>query len=391
MSHNYSAITMAIFGVLFAGSAFSAEFEPMSANLGGFEVTPSLGLTLGRDSNVGLSNGAQTATNFTMLNPRLSIGLPTHGQLYGLNYAGVFTRYTGSKTDNFNDHKFRLYADNVWSARVNSNLNVDYIKGHDGRNALLFNNKELWHSTGLSAMGHYGAEGAQGQFEVAVGQMQKRYDTNNSGATQLYNNNQTDLSGTFLYRVAPATQMFIEASNVKFSYLQAHPTTNLDSTQQAYMVGVKWDATAKTTGSAKFGTMKKTFSLGQLPSATTAVWDAKIKWAPKTYSTIEASLAQKANEYGGLGSFILSRDTDLTWVHSWTSYVTSSLKFGDGTDTFKSSARVDKRQVYGLGLTYGFRPWLRAGVGYDHTKRTSTDPVVGYTKSVTMFTLEGSL
>jgi len=392
MSHNYSAITLAVFGVLLAGSAFAVDFEPMSANLGGFEVTPSLGLTLGRDSNVGLKSGAQTASNFTMLNPRLSIGLPTHGQLYGLNYSGVFARYTGSKTDNYLDHNFRLYADNVWSARVNSKLNVDYTKGHDGRNALLFVNKELWHNTGVSAMAHYGAEGAQGQFEVSAGQQQKRYDSNISGATQLYNHNTTDLSGTFFYRVAPATQMFIEASNSKFTYQTASPKS-LDSTQQSYMVGVKWDATAKTSGSAKFGTMKKTFSLGQLPSATSTVWDAGVKWAPKTYSIVEVSLAQKGQEYGGAGSFILSRDADVSWKHDWTSYVTSTLKYVDGTDTFKADplARVDKRQAYGLGVTYGFRPWLRAGIGYDHTKRTSTNAVVGYTKSVTMFTLEGSL
>ncbi len=391
MLHKYSTITITVFSALMAGSSYAAEFEPLTKNMGAFEVTPSLALTVGRDTNVGLSNGAQTASNFTLLNPRLSIGLPTHGQVYGAKYSGFFGQYSASTRDNYNDHYFGLYADNVLSARLNTTLNVDYLKGHDGRNALLFRNKELWHSTGINAMGHYGVAGAKGQFELSAGQTSKRYDSNNSLNTQYYDHDRTDFSGTFFYRVAPATQMFVEASNAQFTYLIAQPTKSLNSTQQSYMVGVKWDATAKTTGSIKFGTMKKSFATGQLPSATSSVWDAKVKWEPKTYSRFEASLKQGANEYGGVGSFIISRDTDLKWMHDWTSYVTSTLSLTDGADSFKASARADKRQTYGVHVTYGFRSWLRAGVGYQHLKRTSTDPIVGYTKSVTMFTLEGSL
>jgi len=387
----YSAISVAVLGVLMTGSSVAAEFEPLSVKAGAFDVTPALALTVGRDSNVGLSNGAKTSTNFTLLNPSVIIGLPVHGQMYGAKYSGLFGRYTGSRTDNYNDHNFDLFADNVWSSRLNTLVKVDYLKGHDSRNALLFKNKELWHATGLSAMGHYGVEGAQGQFELAAGKMSKRYDSNNSGFTPIYDYDRTDLSGTFFYRVAPATRMFVEASHSKFNYVIALPGKNLDSSQQSYMVGVKWDATAKTTGSVKFGTTKKSFDSGLLPSGSFAVWDAKVTWAPKTYSRLDASLKQGANEYGGLGSFMQTRDADFNWMHDWTSYVTSTLSFGDGSDNFQAATRVDKRQHYGARVTYGFRTWLRAGVEYQHSKRTSTDPLVGYTKGVTMLTLEGSL
>ena len=404
MSHKYSIIFIALFGVLLAGTTVAADmgagtkigpsdesgFNPKTIDAGGFQIMPWLGLSVGSDSNVGLSNGAKTSTTFTLLNPNILIGLPTRGQYYGASYSGSLRRYTASPIDNYNDHKFGLVADNVWSGRINTLVNADYNKSHDSRNALLFKNKELYHTAGIKARGHYGAEGAQGQFELSLGQLSKRYDTNNSTFTQIYNHDRTDLSGAFFYRVAPLTQMFVEVTNSKFAYV-AVGSKKFDSTELGYKLGAKWEATAKTTGIVKIGSTKKTFNLGLLPSGTTTVWDAEVEWAPRTYSKVNASMHQRANEYGGTGSFIISRDTDLRWTHDWSSYVTSALMFGDGADTFQASTRVDKRQTYGMRVTYGFRSWLRAGVEYQNTKRTSTDALSNFTKAVTMLTLEGAL
>ena len=398
MLHKYSMVVMAVCGVLVAGTSAAAGmgpaseggFDPKTIKAGGFEVMPWLGLSVGRDSNVGLSNGAQTSTNFTLLNPNVVIGLPIRGQYYGLGYSGNFRRYTASAIDNYNDHKLELVADNVWSARLNTLVNADYNRSHDSRNALLFRNKELFHTAGVKGKVHYGAAGAQGQFELAAGQLTKRYDTNNGGSTQFYNHDRTDVSGAFFYKIAPLTQVFVEASDSKFTYVDL-ASKRLDSNEQHYMVGAKWEATAKTTGIVKFGTMKKSFNLGTLPSGSSAVWDAEVEWKPKTYSRVNASMHQRANEYGGTGSFIISRDADLKWSHDWTSYVTSALTFGDGADTFQASPRADKRQTYGLRVSYGFKSWLRAAIEYQHTKRTSTDALSNYTKAVTMLTLEGAL
>lgn len=400
MSRKLFNVSLAAMGVLCAGVAVAADNQEQAGdqqakgagviNAGGFEIRPKLVLTLGRNDNVGLNSGAKTASTFTLLNPNVVIGLPTHGQLYSASYTGKYAQFSGSGIDNYNDHAFGVAADNAWSARLNTLLNVDYVKGHDGRNALLFANKELWHTTGIKGKVHYGAEGAQGQFELAAGQISKRYDSNNSGATHLYNNDNTDLTGTFFYKIAPATQLFVEAGNAKFAYVDA-ASKRLDSTQQSYMLGVKWEATAKTTGSFKIGRMDKSFSLGLLPSGRSTVWDGAVTWSPKTYSVVDVSVSQKANEFGGVGSFIISRDTDLVWKHDWSSYITSALSFGDGVDDFQAANRVDKRQTYGAKLTYGINRWLSAGIGYQHSKRDSTTPALSYTQSVSMLILEGTL
>lgn len=399
MSYKLSAVSVAVISVFLAGAAGAAGmgpqpgsmFEPSTVRMGGVEVTPWLGLTQGINDNVGSAN-VKSSSNFTMLNPNVVVSLPTRGQLYSAKYSGAITRFSASSIDNYSDHSLGLIADNVWSGRMKSLVNLDYIKGHDGRNARMFANKEVWHTTGLNGVAHYGAEGAQGQFEAEAGVIAKRYDSNNGGATQNFDYDRSNLRGAFFYKVAPATQMFVEASNAKFAYVAA-VSKPFDSNEQRYMVGVKWDATAKTMGSFKLGTMKKSFNQGVNAARTATVWDADINWTPKTYSRFDASLSQTAFESGGASasSFVISQNSQLKWTHDWTGYITSAVSMEDGVDTFQASTRVDKRQSYGLKATYGFKPWLRAGLEYKNTKRNSSITVWTYNQAITMFTLEGSL
>jgi hypothetical protein len=227
-------------------------------------------------------------------------------------------------------------------------------------------------------MVHYGADNAQGQFELTAGQIAKRYDSNNSGLTQRLNSDVTNFTGEFFYRVAPATQMIF------------------------HLVGAKWEATAKTTGSFKVGQVKKSFKTAGLASNTNTAWDADVTWSPLTYSNVVFSLHQKAAESNGTGGITLngqanmggsmvSRDSNVDWNHEWASKVKSKLSFGDGVDTYLLSTQVNKRQTYGAGLTYTVNRWLNAGVDYKYSKRNSTNAAMTYNQNVLMFVLDGTL
>lgn len=408
MSQKLSKISIAVMSVLFAGVAVAADVQQQSNDkqnnasgvitAGGFEIRPTLSLAIGKNDNVGLANGAlaaKTSSNFTKLSPRIVVEMPTQGQVYSATYSGTYANYTGSTVDNYYDHGFGLAAKNDWSTRVNSLINVDYNKGHDGRNALgIVNNgfKQLWHTTGVKGMVHYGADGAQGQFELTAGQIAKRYDTNNGGTgTSLMNNDATNLMGAFFYKVAPATHMIVQAGTTSFSYLDAAAKAR-DSKEQQYMVGVKWDATAKTSGSVKVGKVSKSFNIGTPPSSSSTAWDANVTWSPLTYSVVNVSLSQKAAESFGTGSYMVSRDSNVDWTHGWSSHIKSKLSFGDGVDTYQApSNQINKRQTYGAKLSYEVNRWLNAGVEYQNTKRNSNVAAMNYTQSVSMLVLDGTL
>lgn len=402
MSRKLSNLSVPVLCVLMSGAAVAADMQDQSGNkqnsaegtinAGGFVIKPTLNVVLGKNDNVGMANGVKTASNFTKINPRVSVAMPTHGQVYSATYAGSYANYSGSTVDNFTDHNFGLAANNDWSSRVNTMVNVDYNKGHDGRNALPNANtfKESWHTTGVKGMAHYGADNAQGQFELTVGQIAKRYDTNNSTRTQLMNIDTTNVVGAFFYKIGAATHMIVQAGNTKLSYLDAAAKIR-DSAEQQYMIGVKWDATAKTSGNIRIGQVRKTFNLATTPSATSSTWDGNIKWSPLTYSIVDLTLSQKAAESFGTGSFMISRDTTIAWSHEWASKIKSNLNIGDGLDTYQNIAQTNKRQTYGAKVSYAVSRWLNAGLEYQNSKRNSTSAPLTYTQSQTMLVLDGTL
>lgn len=410
MSLKLSKLSIAIVGVMLSGASIAADGQDQNSdksgakqqgqtegviNAGGLEIKPTLSLMVGKNDNVGLANPALAAVRsatFTKLAPKVVVEMPTHGQVYSATYSGTYAQYSGVNTDNYNDHNFGLAANNDWSTRVNSLINVDYNKGHDGRNVLPTGNQflEHWHTTGIKGMAHYGADGAQGQFEVTAGQLIKRYDSNNSGLTQRMNTDTTNLLGAFFYKIAPATNMIFQLGNTKIAY--ADPAVNTrDSNELQYMMGVKWDATAKTTGSFKIGQVRKSFVVAGTPSSTNTAWDSEVIWSPLTYSNVNISLHQKAAESFGTGSFVIARDSNIDWTHEWTGHVKSKLSFGDGNDTYQNSTQVNKRQTYGGKLTYEINRWLNAGIDYQNAKRTSNVAAMSYTQNITMLILEGSL
>ena len=409
MTQKLSGIYVAVLSVLLTGTAVAAEdmqgadkqngvsgqsSAPGVINAGGFEITPTLGLSAGTNDNVGLSSGAvpKTSSSFTILRPSVAVDMPTNGQVYSANYSGAYANYTSSSQDNYNDQNFGLAAKNDWTSRVNSLVNVDYKNGHDGRNAMPTGDisKELWHTTGVKAMAHYGADGAQGQFELTAGQLSKRYDTNLSGFTQILNYDATPVTGAFFYKVAPATHMIFQAGTTNYSYQNAAAKI-YDSKEQQYMVGVKWEATAKTTGNIRVGTVSKSFSSG-FPTVSSPVWNAAVAWSPRTYSVVNFALSQAAAEAYGVGSSMISRDSIVNWTHEWSSYVKSMLSYDDGLDTFQfPSGMVFKRQTYEAKLSYAVNRRLNAGVDFQNWKRSANVAAFNYTQSIAMIVLDGSL
>ena len=408
MSYKLSSISLVVTGALLAGVATAADMQtadkqnsntgqnsaPGVINAGGFEIKPALGLSIGTNDNVGLSSGAvpKTSSSFTILRPSLLIDMPTNGQVYSATYSGVYANYTSSSQDNYNDQNYGLAAQNDWTARVNSLVNFDYNIGHNARNALPTANlsKELWHTTGVKGKVHYGADGAQGQFELTAGQVVRRYDTNNSGFTQLYNYDATPVTGSFFYKVAPATQMILQAGTTSYSYQNAAAKI-YDSKEQQYMVGVKWDATAKTSGNIRYGSVTKSFNSGTFATVTSPAWNAAVTWSPRTYSVVNFALTQATAEGYTMGSSVISRDSIVNWTHGWSSYITSMLSYDDGNDTFQGVNTVNKRQTYEAKLSYAVNRWLNAGVDFQNWKRNSNIAGLNYTQSIAMIVLDGTL
>ena len=366
------------------------QLKPAGIKLEPFEITPWIVAGMGNDDNVGLSDANKLSSRMTVLNPGVSAALRGETQSYVGEYSGNYGRYASSSVDNYNDHTLAFDADNTWTGRLNTHVRLDYLKGHDPRNALRLNTApERWHTSSMRGAMHYGADGAQGQFEAEAGYGTKRYDTN-TVVTSGFDRDQRTLAGTFYYRLAPATQALVQVRDTHFAY--AYPFSSaMSSTERRYLLGIKWMATAMTSGAFKIGSMKKTFDTGVLPAGSGTTWEGSVKWSPLSYSIVDLSMLRTMNEATGTGNFIISNQQSLAWNHDWSSHATSTLAFDNAADTFQGIAREDKRKNYGMKISYGVRRWLRLGAELQRQNRSSTDAQFTYTRNLTLFTLEGSL
>jgi hypothetical protein len=415
MTNNLSKLSIIVMSVLMANAAAAIDGNEIKGvdqlnsgndtiNAGGFVIKPAVTLAVGYNDNVGLVSDAlhKDSSTFVQVTPKVSIDMPIRGQVYSATYAGNYANYTSSTHDNYSDYNLGLAAENNWDTRLNSLINYDYQAGHDARNSLPFASgngqlitivpSENWHTNGLKGMVHYGAQGAQGQVELAAGLLEKRYDSNNSGVTQTFDHDEINFNGDFYFKIAPSTQMIFEAGATKYSYIDAVTSNKLNSTEQQYLVGVKWDATAKTSGTIKLGSNKKSFDSGFNPSNSSTAWDANVTWMPLTYSVVNFRLAKHASESYNVGSFIVSRDSTVNWAHQWQSRLKSTLMANKGTDTYQNTNQEFKRDMYSAQLSYEINRWLNAGIKYQYMKRdASSSPALSYTQNLSMLVIDGTL
>ncbi|MDD2684788.1 MAG: outer membrane beta-barrel protein [Gallionella sp.] len=365
------------------------QLNPASIKAEPFTITPWANLIAGSDDNVSLASAVKTKSNFYVFNPNVMAGLRSGMHTYTAMYSGNFARYTSSSQDNYNDNAVGFDANNSWTARFNTLVHLDYLKGHDGRNALGNgrNTLERWHNTGLRAKAHYGAEGAQGQFEVAAGLSNKRYETN-LAVMNVYDVDKRDLSAAYFHRVGAATQAIIEVRDAHLTYPMS---ANSSSTERRYLVGAQWEATAKTSGSFKIGRMNKSFDSGVRASGSGATWEGGLRWSPLTYSVVDVTVGKAMGESSGVGNFMDSRQENLAWHHDWSSRVRSTLTLGATKNSYQGVAREDSLSNYGVKVSYGIQRWLRAGAEIQQQKRSSTAAGFDYTRNLVMFSLEGSL
>ncbi len=378
-------------GVSFVGVSGSSKtmtsLDPAPIKVEPFDITPWVSLLYGRNDNVANVNTAKKSSNVTILNPNIEVALKGGTQSYALQYTGYFANYASSSIDNYRDHTLVADAENSWSTRLNSHFQISRVNGHDARNIYLSNAVEKWHDNSVRAAFQFGAPGAQGQIEIGGGFDSKRYDTNTT-VMSAYDRNQRDASATYFHRVAPATKALIQIRDTHYAYTV---TNRLNSTNRSYLVGVTWEATAKTTGSFKVGRMSKTFDNGAITSKTDSTWEGDVTWSPLTYSVVDLSISRTLGESMGVGNFSDSRDQRLTWNHDLTERVRTTLTLGSGIDTYSGAARQDKRSNYGLKASYGFQRWLRLGAEFKNQSRDSTNGNFTYKQNMTLITLEGSM
>ena len=375
--------------------------KPAGIPWGPVTVYPEADLTFKSNDNIYAQPNNKKSANITVLAPQVKIEAKDGPHTYDLTYRVEHGAYSGVSSANYTDQGLTGNAKWVFSGRTGLKLKAEYLLGHDDQGsvpgATTHANPDKWTQSSFGGTFGYGAEGAQGRVEVDAGLVSKRYDNfrfDQFGNPDNIKRDRDDgnLGATFFWRVMPKTQLLFQATQTNIDYKQASFAglggvanwTTLDSTDRRFLVGVTWDAAAKTTGIFKVGTMKKDFDDASLRDFSGSSWVGTIKWSPLTYSNFDFTTSRSTSE-STIGNASIDSKYAANWNHAWSSRLSSVVSYDNTKLDYQNNAgnpQTDKINAYGLKLNYQWTRNFRFGAGYDYTDKDSNVPAYSYKRNI---------
>ncbi len=380
--------------VSLVGAGLALAQDGTGVQAGPFRVKPTLGLTFGHDSNVGQSNTAEVSSFFTLISPGVRFDAGNETRSFSLGYELEAARYKDSSVDNYTDHRLNAGVTLSPSVRTKIDLGASLERGHDrrGTNSLqglqntLANDADRWERKGLDLDFNYGAPGAKGVLALGAGISNINY-LNNESYTVRSDRDLRYVDGKFGWRLAPKTQVYLSANNSDISYDRSRTRSQLtnyflDSNVRTYLLGLEFDATAKTSGHIGFGRTRRNFDDSRLQGYSGVAWDVGLQFKPRSYSVIDLSATRGTQEsVDFLGSvagpaagidYLIARDVTLSWTHGWSDRLHTGVDLGRSNSEYLADDRTfrdDTINFWGLSADYKLRDWLSLGAGYKSYRR----------------------
>lgn len=362
------------------------QVDPDGAmRVGSFYLYPTVGITFGHDDNVNAVNTNTKSSSVFNLSPSLLLEqLNAAGDTYSLGYRGSYTRYTSSSKDNNDTHEVQGQVAIQYDPRLNTLFRAGVLLDSDARELTdrpESDRPDKYRNTYANYLVGYGANEAPGRVEAEVKYNNKRY-TNNRSTTLDGDLDAFDLAGRFFYRVAPNSQVFVEARYTDFDYKLATP--DQDSTEQRLLLGYTWDITAATQGTIKAGNLKKDFTSNTRKDFNGFTWEGKAKWMPVEYSTVELTTRRATDDSTGTGDYIKNRKYSIAWTHKLTDLFSASLAYSDIHNDYVNGNRLDKMKQYSVGVGYDVRRWMKMSLEWKTADNDSTVRASSYKRNVIM-------
>ena len=375
--------------------------EPANLRAGPVYFTPSLETETRYVDNVFRSTNNEVDSWVLEVTPKVQAWMQNGINTYSLSYQLQDTRYSDTHDDDFTDQQLNLDIHHEFTAKNALNFFGEYYDGHEER------------GTGLSEGGisalidkpveyelatwggdyTYGNTDSRGRLELAAKTADYQYQ-NFREFTRFRDRDQDIYSGTYFWKVAQRTDILAQIRNIRNRYDQTNPSDvagSLDSKEYNYLLGISWEATARTSGSVKVGWYDREYDSAGRKDSDGFQWEVDLIYKPRTYSTVNLASRRFSRETNGLGDFIDTSETEVTWDHYWSSRGSSHLSIMYATDDYSQSPRDDDRGQAEFSYSYQFKRWFDVGAGYRRERRDSSVRSLDYEYNVYFIEAELSL
>jgi len=377
----YTAIGVATTLCLLSPIANAELLDGEGFDFAGGKLSPKFTVKEFFDDNLTSAQTNEIDSFGTLVEPQLTYELKNKKNLITLDYLFSAATHYSSHNDDYVDQTVSADYEFTPTSKIKLGLDTEYYRGHDPRGTggaegtgVVQNSFDRYHHYQVDANGSYGAESSKAQFEIDMGHIAKTYD-NNASATAVRDREDTYASSRLYYRVMPKTQMVVEGRVAEYHYdIDATGTASLDSTTTRALVGVKWDTTYKTTGTAQIGYIQKNFDSTARVDGQDFTWELGVEYKPRSYSTFNLDTSRDFSETSGAGNFTSTDTVSLSWKHDWSEKISTNLNMSYSEDSFDqdTTGRSDEKLNVGASVDYEIRRWLKLGAGYTYDERDST-------------------
>ena len=351
------------------------------------EFSPSLGLSYEYEDNIFRQEINEQSDVIYAVTPELDFRWFLGKHRLAANYMGEFAFYRDNSNEDFDNHSVNADLLLDLTPKLNVDLQANYKRAYEPRDSsgiapgVVTSKPNRWKESRVFSEFTYGRRIAKAEFQLGLDGRELRY-TNN--AQEFRDRDTNTISGRFFYKVAPKTSALIEAIYRDIDYVTSVPR-DLDSTENIYHLGLRWEATGKTQGEIKVGWFDKDFdSVSETDEDGLSVV-GNVIWEPQTYSRLTFTALRQVNETATVDSSYTSSNLSVSWEHDFSSRVTLNANAGQGTDDY-TGAREDDLTKFGVGVDYKFRPWVSFGLSYSYAERDSNVVNASYDSNVYMLT-----
>lgn len=373
-------------------SATVYAVEPATVNLdNGVVITPLISTGYKYDNNIfSESSNTKSSGIFTVV-PSVNLLLEDGVNNYNIDLAINSGTYLSSSDDNYLNTNlgFGVHLEPSSQSRFDITGEANWLSEERGTGLTeglgdIVDEPLTYSEQKFGAAYEYGALSAPARVEVSVDYYNKGY-TNFTDITELRDYDSMKLASTFYYGTGASTDILFEISRDAIDYSKSDTSeSNRDSNDYRALAGVKWEATALTSGEVKIGYQEKDFSSANRENFSGLSWDASVTWQPLTYSTIDFVTSRAARDPNVIGDYIDESFYSATWGHDWNSKLSTQLFVSYMNEDYSggSTTRSDDTTILSMSVNYNFLRWLDVSLFTDFTDKNSTNANILFDKTV---------
>ncbi len=369
-----NAIALLTFLCIAAAGTAGAEGN---IHLGKLQIDPYASVQESWTDNVYFTPTDEQSDRYMRFLPGVKVAFPFGEHQFEAEYFALFTRYNTFSGEDTTDQTGRGRLGLNFGRSLTLDLSDAYTKNHEGRGESATGFIEVYRLNTAKATAAYRlADRSKVQVDYS-------HSTYNYMISDFRDRDENLVAAYVYYRFLPKTSAFIEYDHktVDFTLAANDPSGNsLDNTQDSVLVGITWEATAKSTGTMKVGRTKKNFESSAVTDLTMWSWYVDIDHQFSDDTRIKLAGKRQPNETDFFGtSYYITTGASVDFTQRILSKTDLLLVGSYGTDKF-SDGRKDTTTILGAGLKYWIKDWFNVNADYRQQKRDSNLATAEYTE-----------